>query len=272
MNEAASALRCAGVSFRYPGVPALDGVDLELAPGELVALLGPNGSGKSTLLQLAAGLLAPHSGSVRLGERDPAKLDRAEVARELAYLPARPHVPPDHSSRALVLMGRYPFGRGWLADRPDDLERAEAALARVGAAELAARPAHDLSSGERQRVVLARALCQRAPFLLLDEPTSAQDLAHAVDLFALFAELAKGEGRGVLVATHDLNQAARHADRLVVLRAGRVVKAGPPAEVLDEALLREVFDVEALLGHDEGLPYAIPRARKARGTAAGGKA
>jgi len=261
VNEAASALRCAGVSFRYPGVPALDGVDLELAPGELVALLGPNGSGKSTLLQLAAGLLAPSGGTVRLGERDPARLDRAEVARELAYLPARPHVPPDHSSRALVLMGRYPFGRGWLADRPEDLERAEAALARVGAAELATRPAHDLSSGERQRVVLARALCQRAPFLLLDEPTSAQDLAHAVDLFALFAELAAKEGRGVLVATHDLNQAARHADRLVVLRAGRVVRAGPPAEILDEDLLREVFDVDALLGEDGGLPFAIPRCR-----------
>jgi iron complex transport system ATP-binding protein len=254
-------LRCDGVSFSYPGVPALEGVDLELRPGELVALLGPNGSGKSTLLELAGGLHVPQSGQVRLGEDDPARLSRAEVARRVAYLPARATLPPDHDTQGVVLMGRYPYGRGWLADRPEDVTLANEALARVGAATLARRPTHALSSGERQRVLLARVLCQEAELVLLDEPSSAQDLAHALDLFGLFRTLAHEEGRCVVLATHALNDAARFADRLVVLNEGRLVREGPPTEVLDADLLREVFAVEALLGEDAGQPFVVPRQR-----------
>lgn len=242
-------------------------VDLALEPGSFTALLGPNGSGKSTLLRLLGGLLRPVRGTVRLEPPDgppldPAGGDRTRLARTLGFLPARPEVAADYTALEVVLLGRHPFGRGLLLERPEDLERAEAALARAGASEFRERACEELSSGERQRVLLARVLCQEAGTLLLDEPTSAQDPAHALDLFALFAALAR-EGRTVVVATHDLNAAARFADRLVALQAGRVERHGAPADVLDPALLRSVFAIEAVIGRDGAVPYAVPRERAA---------
>lgn len=249
------------------GSAALREVDLALEPGTFTALVGPNGSGKSTLLRLLGGLLRPMSGEVRLEPAegpplDPAGGDRTRLARTLAFLPARPEVASDYTALEVVLLGRHPFGRGLLLERPLDLERAEAALARAGAAAFRERACEELSSGERQRVLLARALCQDPATLLLDEPTSAQDPAHALDLFALFSALAR-EGRTVVVATHDLNAAARFADRLVALQAGRIERQGPPAEVLDPALLRSVFAIEAVIGRDGAVPYAVPRERAA---------
>ncbi len=261
MNERVP-LEVRELAFSYPGgAPALRGVDLRLEPGTLTCLLGPNGSGKSTLLRLLGGLARPTGGEVRLGERDPARLAREALAREVAFLPARAAVPPDYTALEVVLMGRHPFGRGLWLERPEDSARARHALARVDAGGFAARPCDALSSGERQRVLLARTLCQDAPVLLLDEPTSAQDLAHALDLLELLAALAR-EGRTVVVATHDLNAAARRADRLVVLAGGRVVADGPPRSVITEETLAAAFAVDALLGEDGGAPFAVPRRRR----------
>ena len=238
-------------------------VSLTLEPGTFTAFLGPNGSGKSTLLALLAGLHRPGAGQALLGGREVWRLPRAHAARGVAFLPARPHAPADYTAREVVLMGRHPFGRGLLLERPADVRRADAALERADALAYAGRPCLELSSGERQRVLLARVLCQDAPALLLDEPTSAQDPAHALDLFALCARLAREEGRTVAVATHDLNAAARHADRLVVLRDGAVRADGPPAQVLAPGLMAEAFDVEAVLGAapDDGAPFAVPTRR-----------
>lgn len=260
------ALRADDVRLTYPGAAraAVDGVTLEVAAGALTALVGPNGSGKSSLLGLLAGSRRPDAGLVRVG---PARLDahpRDALARLVAFLPARAAVPPDWTGLEVVLMGRHPFGRGLLLERDADVRLAEAALTRAQALSFRDRVAADLSSGERQRVLLARALCQGTPALLLDEPTSAQDPAHALDMFALLAELA-GEGHTVLVATHDLNGAARHARRLVALAGGRVVADGGPADVLAAGPLRDVFGVEAVLGRDGDVPYAVPRRRAAAG-------
>ena len=260
-----AALKASGVSFGWtPGRAAVEAATLELAPGSFTALLGPNGSGKSTLLRLLGGLLPPGAGTVQLQldgrSVDPAGGDRTWLARHLAFLPARPEVPAEYSALELVLMGRHPFGRGLLLERAEDLALAEAALGRAGALPFRDRPCQALSSGELQRVLLARVLCQGAPVVLLDEPTSAQDPAHSLDLFGLFAALAR-EGRTVVAATHDLNAAARFADRLVVLRQGRIARQGPPAEVLEPDLLRAVFAIEALLGRDGAVPYAVPRER-----------
>ncbi len=239
---------------------ALDDVSLELRPGQLTALVGPNGSGKSTLLALLAGVRAPQTGIVT-HDGAPAPTELEALARRVAFLPARPLVPPELTGLEVALLGRHPFGRGLLVERPDDMARAEAALLRAGAAAFRDRPLDALSSGERQRVLVARALCQDVPVLLLDEPTSAQDPAHALDLFQLFSDLARKEGRTVVVATHDLNSAARFADRLVALRDGRVRADGPPAAVLAAGPLADVFDVEAVLGTDGDAPYAVARAR-----------
>jgi iron complex transport system ATP-binding protein len=256
------ALRAEGVTLRYPRAarPAVDGVTLEVAPGTLTALVGPNGSGKSSLLLLLGGLRRPRPGVVRAGGADLAALGRPAVARLVAYLPARAAVPGDCTGLEVAVVGRHPYGRGLLLERDEDLRAAEAALARAGALPYRDRVAAELSSGERQRVLLARALCQATPALLLDEPTSAQDPAHGLDLFALFAALAR-EGRTVVVATHDLNAAARFADRLVALRDGRVVADGPPVDVLAPGPLRDVFGVEAVLGRDGPVPFAVPRSR-----------
>ena len=262
MSETAPKLSVQGLRFRYPGstAPALIDVDLDFPPGTLTALLGPNGSGKSTLLSLLGGLATPAEGEVRLGEHTPTGISRARMARLAAYLPSRPRVPEDYTAREIVLMGRHPSGRGLLLETDADVQRADAALAQLDALPLADRCCLALSSGERQRVLLARVLCQDVTLILLDEPTSAQDLAHELDVFSMLADLAKA-GRTVVVATHALNAAARHADRLVVLKAGALVATGAPKEVLTAELLASVFSVDAILGADAEIPYAVPRTR-----------
>lgn len=258
MSEAEPWVQLAGVSFSYGERRTLLDLDLELPRGELSVLLGPNGAGKSTLLGLLAGVLRPGAGAIRVGESDPGALSRASAARRVVYLPSRAEAPADYSALELVLMGRYPFGRGLLSDRPADVALARDALAKVDALAFAERSAAELSSGERQRVLLARLLCQATPgapdgagLLLLDEPTSAQDLAHRLSLFSLLRGLAEAEQRVVLVASHAINAAARHAHRILVLREGRLLSSGPPGEVLTQPLLREAFGVEALIGQAE---------------------
>lgn len=257
-------LQATHLSWSWGARRALEDVSLDLRPGQLTALVGPNGSGKSTLLALLAGVRAPQAGRVT-HDGAPAPTELEALARRVAFLPARPLVPPELTGLEVALLGRHPFGRGLLVERPDDVARAEAALRRAGALAFRDRPLDALSSGERQRVLVARALCQDVPVLLLDEPTSAQDPAHALDLFRLFADLARTEGRTVVVATHDLNSAARFADRLVALRDGRVRADGPPSTVLAAGPLAEVFDVEAVLGRDGDAPYAVARARAGAG-------
>jgi iron complex transport system ATP-binding protein len=256
-------LRTRGARLDYGGAgpPALDGVDLDVDRGELVALVGPNGAGKSTLLKLLAGVLAPSAGDVELDGRAASRIPRDEAARLAAFVPQSSTVPFDYTSIEVTLMGRHPFGRGLLLERESDVALAEGALARAGAGPFRDRLFRALSGGERQRVVLARALAQGAAAFLLDEPTSAQDLAHGLAVFDLLARLAKEERRAVVVATHDLNAAARFAGRIVVLNAGRIVRTGAPAEVLEPALLGDVFGVDAEIGRArDGAPFAVPTA------------
>jgi iron complex transport system ATP-binding protein len=259
--EPARGLSAERVAMRYSlqAGPAVNDVTLELHPGVFTALVGPNGSGKSSLLALLGGLRRPDSGVVHAAGLTLGRRSREQVARHLAFLPARASVPPDCTGLEVVLMGRHPFGRGLLLERESDVLAAERALERAGARPYRDRLVSELSSGERQRVLLARTLCQDTPIVLLDEPTSAQDPAHALELFALFADLAKRDGRTVVVATHDLNAAARFASRLVALAHGRVVADGPPAEVLAPGPLAAVFGIDAVLGKDGEVPYAVPR-------------
>lgn len=244
--------------------PAVAGVSLEARPGELVALLGPNGSGKSTLLRMLAGILAPSSGEVLLDGRPAASRPRDEAARIAAFVPQQANVTFDVTGLEVALMGRHPFGRGLLLERAADVKLAEDALALAGAAAFRDRSFLSLSGGERQRVVLARAIAQGAPALILDEPTSAQDLANGLEVFAVARKLAHEKGRCVLLATHDVNAAVRFADRVLVLHEGKLVGEGPPAAAVSESLLRTVFSVEPLLGKTpSGEPYFIalsPRA------------
>jgi len=255
-------------SLVYPGArqAALDHVSVEVRRGEVLVLLGPNGSGKSTLLRLLAGVLAPTSGEALLDGRAAASFSRDEAARLAAWVPQGATVTFDYTALEVVLMGRHPFGRGAFLERPEDVTRAQEALVLASADAFRDRGFLTLSGGERQRVILARAIAQATPALLLDEPTSAQDLAQALHVFELARRLARERERAVLIATHDVNAAARHADRVLVLCEGRVAASGKPAEVLTAEALRAVFKVEPLVGATPGgAPFFVALSPRSEG-------
>jgi iron complex transport system ATP-binding protein len=233
-----------GVGVALGGRPVLADVSLALAPGEVVALVGPNGSGKTTLLRVASGVLAPAAGRVRLCGRELPRLSRRELARQLAVVPQDAAIPFPFSVAEVVLMGRSPHLAPLAFESRADVERAREAMARVGIEHLADRSVLELSGGERQLVLVARAFAQDPRVLLLDEPTAHLDLRHRLEVLARVREFAAG-GRAALVVSHDLGLAARTSERLALLRAGRVFAAGRPEEVLTPQALREVFGVEA---------------------------
>jgi iron complex transport system ATP-binding protein len=247
---------------RYPGAagPALDGVSLELDPGQVAALVGPNGAGKSTLLRLAAGLLAPASGAVRLEGRDVGGLDRRTVARHVAFVSQTEAAPAGFRVREVVGMGRAPHQDGWMRERSEDRAAIDDALARCDLRGIASRTVETLSGGEQRRVALARALAARPRVLLLDEPAAFLDVRHRLELHDLLADVASRDGLACIVSMHDLDAAARLGDPVVLLRAGRVVAAGPPADVMTPPLLRDTFDADVDVGVHaaSGRRYFVP--------------
>jgi len=233
-----------GLGFAYADRATLSDVGLTVAPGEIVGLIGPNGSGKSTLIKLLSGTLGPYTGKAVAAGFDVAATPQRELARALAVVPQEPRFGFPFSVLEIVLMGRHPHLAGLAFESDADIELAREALARCGAAEFADRPIQELSAGERQRVVFARALTQQPRVLLLDEPASFLDIRHQVELYDLVRAEARDGGVAVLSVLHDLNLAAEYCDRIVLLRDGRVVASGPTEEVFSYANLTEVFETE----------------------------
>ncbi|MFF5935508.1 ABC transporter ATP-binding protein [Streptomyces sp. NPDC012508] len=230
-------LRLQGLSY---GTRLRD-ADLTARPGETVGLVGPNGSGKTTLLRCVYGTLTPTSGRALLDGDDLAALGPKARARRIATVPQDGSTEFELTVRELVALGRSPHKRFWEGDDASDRTRADAALARVGIAELADRPYPTLSGGERQRALVARALVQEPALLVLDEPTNHLDIRYQLEVLRLVRDL----GTTNLLALHDLNLAAAYCDRLYVLERGRVVAEGAPADVLTPMLFRAVYGVEA---------------------------
>jgi iron complex transport system ATP-binding protein len=259
-------LAARGLAYAYGdgAARAVDGIDLQLARGELAVAIGPNGSGKSTLLRLCAGLLEPQAGSVELDGRPLAALRPRERARRIAvvpqYLPALPEVDVGR----FVESGRYARAGRFGSLTAEDREVVAGALERCDAADLAARALDALSGGQRQRVLVARALAQEADLLLVDEPTNALDPAHQIAVLDLLAGLA-ARGRACLLVTHDLVLAGQYATRLVLLESGRVAADGPPEEVLRREVLEPVYGRSLwygawppAAGASAGRPYVLP--------------
>jgi iron complex transport system ATP-binding protein len=249
-------LRLAGVTAGYGREPAVLEVSLSVRPGEVVGLVGPNGSGKTTIVRVASRSLRPSAGSVALAGRDPYRMPAREAARLVAVVPQDVQPAFSYSVLEMVLMGRTPYLSAWGGGGPQDWSRAREAMASTQIQHLADRPVGELSGGERQRVILAQALAQDAPILLLDEPTTHLDLRHVVDLLGIVRGLAARGGKAVLAIVHDLNLAAATCDRLVVMHGGRVVAEGGPDEILTGELLRAVWgvDAEVVADHVTGRP------------------
>jgi iron complex transport system ATP-binding protein len=229
-----------GLTVRYGDALALDGVSGQAADGEWLGVIGANGAGKTTLLNALARLLS-FRGAVSICGRPGTGLSRRELARLIAYVPQRPLLPPDMTAGEYVLLGRTAHIGYLRTETAADRRICAAVLGRLDLAKMAGRTLRAMSGGELQRLVLARALAQEAPVLLLDEPTSALDLGRRMDALELIDEVRRERGLTVLSAIHDLTLAGQFADRLMLLAAGQVAAAGPAASVLSAELLSEHF-------------------------------
>ena len=260
-----SGWRCDGVTFAYPesARPAVADLSLEIPAGACTAVLGPNGSGKSTLLRLLLGTLAPAAGRIELRDRPLGAWSRDELARQVGVVPQGEEAVFPMTVREMVGMGRYPHLGPWRRAGDADRRAVDDAMRRCDVHAMAARDIGTLSGGERQRARVARALAQQAPTLALDEPTAALDVSHEMAIFELLRDLGHA-GKTVLLITHNLNLAARYADRLVLLDGGRLAAEGTPAQVLTRETVERVYGwpVEIVPhpgpGPDAGAPQVVP--------------
>lgn len=229
------------ISFSYLNGFSLRQVSLTVEKGEMVALLGPNGSGKTTLIKLAAGVLNPERGEVLLGEARLRKLSRKEIARRVAVVPQYFNIPFAFTVAEVVMLGRTPFINPLSGEGERDHGIARHAMELTGIEQFSKRTFNELSGGERQKSILAMALAQEPKLILLDEPTAHLDINHQVEILELVKGLNREQGVTVLGAMHDLNLAALYFDRLVLLKEGAIFAQGPPAAVLTEKTIYDVF-------------------------------
>lgn len=240
-------------------------LSVRVEAGRITALVGANASGKSTLLRGLSRLLRPAGGAVYLDGRAIARLSTKEVARRMAVLPQDPELPEGVTVRELAAQGRYPHQRLLRQWSREDEAAVERALEATGTADLAERPLDELSGGQRQRAWIAMTLAQETEVLLLDEPTTFLDMAHQMEVLELLRELNERGGRTIVMVLHDLNQAARYADRIVAIRDGRLLADGPPEAVITEETVRAVFGLEVrVIEHPvAGTPLCVPVGRPA---------
>ena len=260
--EGTSRLAARGVTVGYGGRVVIDDLDVSIPPGVITTIIGPNGCGKSTLLRTLSRLLRPSAGTVVLDGEDIAGLKTKDVAKKLGLLPQAPVAPEGLTVADLVATGRHPH-QSWLRQwSSDDASIVERALAMTGVSDLAERPVDSLSGGQRQRVWISMTLAQGTDLLLLDEPTTYLDLAHAIDVLDLVDDLHES-GCTVVMVLHDLNLATRYSDNLVVMRAGSILAQGHPRDVITADLLHEAFGLRAKVIDDPvgDRPLIVPMGR-----------
>jgi len=233
--------------YKYGASWAARGIDLEVRPGEILGILGPNGSGKSTLLKIMDGILIPQEGEIFLRGLPLSGMKRSGIAREIAMVAQESHFRFSFSVLEVVLMGRFPRLKGLQFEGERDREVALQALRATDTLDLAERSIHELSGGEKQRVIIARALAQEPRIILLDEPTSFLDLKYKREIFQLISSLSRGRGLSVVLVSHDIDLAAQYCHRLVMLKQGTVYETGEPEQVLTTSNVEIVYECPVLI-------------------------
>ncbi len=242
--------------FYYGKNAVLKNIDIEAAGGEVVSLVGPNGAGKSTLLKCVNRILKPSGGSVWVGGEDIRCLRVRKLARIFGYVPQASHPTFPATVFETVLLGRRPYLDWRVSVENRDVVYEMLALLNLG--HLAMRSFNELSGGEQQRVLIARALVQQPKVLLLDEPTSSLDLKHQLDVLSHLVAIVKSRGVAVIMAIHDLNLASQYSDRIVFLKQGKIYCSGTPGDTLIPANIRAVYEVEVNVNPDFGRPHIVP--------------
>lgn len=242
-----------GVGFSYESVKVLEDISFEARPGEMVGVLGPNGSGKTTLLKCINRALKPKTGTVFVEGKEVAELSRKQIANEMGVVPQNSGVNFPFTALEIVMMGRGPALGRFQRETESDVQIVKEAMRAADVIHLANRNMTELSGGEKQRVIIARALAQKPKILLLDEPTLHLDVNHQIEILELVRELALREQLTVVMVTHDMNLAARYCQKLLLLQKGRILAAGTVPEVLNTANIRQAFNIEAIVEYDERL-------------------
>ncbi|WP_438484818.1 ABC transporter ATP-binding protein [Streptomyces sp. S186] len=255
-----SRLTAHGLTLAYEARTVVEDLDLEVPHGQVTVIVGPNACGKSTLLRALGRLLKPRHGSVLLDGKDLDRIPTRTIARSIGLLPQTPVAPEAITVADLVSRGRQPHQRWWQQWSEEDERAVTGAMERTDVTQLAERAVDELSGGQRQRVWIAMALAQETDLLLLDEPTTYLDISHQVEVLDLVRQLNHERGRTVVAVLHDLNQAARYADHLVAMKAGRIVAQGRPSQVVTADLVRDVFGLDSVVVPDPvtGGPLVVP--------------
>ncbi|MGI3170162.1 iron ABC transporter ATP-binding protein [Pseudooceanicola sp. C21-150M6] len=248
-------IRIRNLHYSVGQTPILNGVDLDIPEGGVTAIIGPNGAGKSTLLSLIARLLPLQQGEIDIGGHLIGQVSDRDLARILAIMPQSSDITARLTIEDLVGFGRYPWHRG--RPRDEDRQKVAAALGRFGLTDLRRRFIDEVSGGQKQRALAATAFVQETPFLLLDEPLNNLDIAASRDLMRILNEMSDKDGKAIVVVMHDINYAIAFADRLVVMKEGRVVAQGHPAEIVTGLMIRDVFSTEVDVEQVRGRPIVL---------------
>ncbi len=259
-SVAGARLTAQGLTLAYEDRVVVEDLDVEIPDGKVTVIVGPNACGKSTLLRALGRLLKPRKGAVLLDGADLARIPTRRIAQVVGLLPQTPVAPEGITVADLVARGRMPHQKWWQQWSETDEAHVAEAMERTSIIDLAERQVDELSGGQRQRVWIAMALAQDTDLLLLDEPTTYLDIAHQVEVLDLIRQLNHARGRTVVAVLHDLNQAARYADHLIAMRAGKIVAQGPPADTVTAELVKEVFGLAAVVVPDPvtGDPLVVP--------------
>ncbi|MFA5311853.1 MAG: ABC transporter ATP-binding protein [Methanomassiliicoccales archaeon] len=246
-------LNTRGLSFKYRERPVLDNVDLEIKKGEIIGILGPNGCGKTTLLKLLNRDLRPDSGVVSIEGKDLKNISKRAIAQQIAVVPQSNEIRFAFSVKDIVAMGRMPFLERFQVESSEDMRMIDEAMEKTNITEFADRLINTMSGGERQRVIIARAIAQKPEIILLDEPTLHLDVCHQFEVLDLVRRLSSDEKLTVVIVSHDLPMVVKYCDRIVLIHDHKVFAIGTPEQVLTPENMRIVFNINAVLEYDTTL-------------------